>query len=595
MKKVPEGKDSLSGRTLAAFLALTFGLTWGGSALLVLFYDQITALTGEVGSSNPLIILMIYAPGIAGTLLIQRHFGQAGLKSFLRRLTLWRAGSAWWLFLIVGIPAVVYTGAAIKGSIGDPLPFSSWSPALSALALALFLGPIEEFGWRGLALPLLQRRFAPLWAGLILGVIWAVWHIPALIFNGMPQSSWSIAPFMLGIVAISVILTQLFNTSRGSLLIAVFYHFQMMNPLWPDAQPWDNLLWIAIAVVFVAVNWRKMLDRSSGVTSVLMPEDSPAPAAKGRLEKVARAALVIAAIGAAVVLARLGMAHAEAARPLDVDVALLEEMGSTRSLTILPLYEEAAIGVAYESGHGVSYLVQTDEQTILMDLGNNPEGAETAPLVKNFVQMNTAADMPEVLFISHTHPDHLGGLTWRPESFELEDGRSLLDVEAIYTPEKVAFAGDTARVSVEPEVIGPGVATLGRMPFVQPFPFWLWAPLAYEQALVVHVEGKGLLLISGCGHPTLEKMVARAEALTELPVAGVVGGLHYEAVSEEQLAAHVAFLAGRDPQLVALSPHDDGPEAIEAFQQAFPAAYRHIRVGESLHFGAVVAVDASLK
>ena len=290
MKRVIEEKDRLSGRTLAAFLALTFGLTWGGSALLVLFYEQITALTGEVGPSNPLIIVMIYAPGIAGIVLILRYFGLAGLKSFLRRLTLWRASRAWWLFLIIGIPAVVYTGAAIKGS-SDFFPFSSWTEALPALALALFLGPIEEFGWRGLALPLLQRRFAPLWAGLILGIIWAVWHIPALIFNGMPQSTWDIAPFMLGIVAIAVILTQLFNSSRGSLLIAVLYHFQMMNPLWPDAQPWDNFLWIAIAVVFVALNWRKMLDRSSAVTRVLMPEVSAATEVTGGLDATPSAAL----------------------------------------------------------------------------------------------------------------------------------------------------------------------------------------------------------------------------------------------------------------------------------------------------------------
>lgn len=155
----------------------------------------------------------------------------------------------------------------------DPFPFSPWSQVLPALALALFLGPIEEFGWRGLALPLLQRRFAPFWAGLILGVIWAVWHIPSFLMSGMPQSTWSIGPYFLGIVAISVILTPFFNAARGSLLVAVLYHFQMMNPIFPDAQPWDNLLWIGVAVIVVWLNRRTMFQRGAGVTGVLMPED----------------------------------------------------------------------------------------------------------------------------------------------------------------------------------------------------------------------------------------------------------------------------------------------------------------------------------
>jgi membrane protease YdiL (CAAX protease family) len=55
------------------------------------------------------------------------------------------------------------------------------------MAVALFIGPIEEFGWRGVALPLLQRKFAPFWAGLILGGIWGAWHIPAFLMSGTPQ------------------------------------------------------------------------------------------------------------------------------------------------------------------------------------------------------------------------------------------------------------------------------------------------------------------------------------------------------------------------------------------------------------------------
>ena len=85
---------------------------------------QIAAIFGEISLSNPLVILAVYSPGFAGVFLVWRHYGLEGLGSFFKRLTLWRAPVGWWLFLILGIPAVVYTGAAIKGSLSDPFPFS---------------------------------------------------------------------------------------------------------------------------------------------------------------------------------------------------------------------------------------------------------------------------------------------------------------------------------------------------------------------------------------------------------------------------------------------------------------------------------------
>jgi membrane protease YdiL (CAAX protease family) len=268
--------NPMTGRTLIPFLVLSFGLTWGIAAILILFYDQVVAIFGEITMSNPLYILAVYAPGIAGVFLVGRHYGRAGLGSFFKRLTLWRAPVKWWLFLIVGIPAVVYTGAAIKGTIGEPFPFSSWTAVLPALVLALFLGPIEEFGWRGVAQPILQRRFAPFWAGLIIGIICAAWHLPAFLMSGSPISSWSFFPYIGGIIAIYIILTPFFNVAKGSLLIAYLYHFQMMNPIFPDAQPYDFIIWMMVAVVVVLLNRRKMFRKGEGVTEVLMPGEEDA-------------------------------------------------------------------------------------------------------------------------------------------------------------------------------------------------------------------------------------------------------------------------------------------------------------------------------
>jgi len=149
----------MSLRTLRPFLALTFGLSWGVIALAILFTDQMEAIFGEMGYTNPLFILAVYAPGISGVFLVWHHRGLHGVRGFLRRLVSWRMAPLWWVVLLVGMPAVFDAGAALKGTLSDPFPFSPWYGVVPASAIALFIGPIEEPGWRGVALPLLQRRF----------------------------------------------------------------------------------------------------------------------------------------------------------------------------------------------------------------------------------------------------------------------------------------------------------------------------------------------------------------------------------------------------------------------------------------------------
>ncbi len=175
------------------------------------------------------------------------------------------ARRGWYGFLILGIPLIYVLGSAAKGNLlTGGFPSFTAGQLLAAMAFMLILGPVEEFGWRGLALPLLQRRLAPIWAGLILGLIWGVWHLPAFFLSGTPQSAWGFTPFLIGSVAVSVILTPLFNASRGSILLAALYHFQLNNPLWPDAQPYDTVFFVAAAVIVVWLNRESDVQRVGG-------------------------------------------------------------------------------------------------------------------------------------------------------------------------------------------------------------------------------------------------------------------------------------------------------------------------------------------
>lgn len=258
--------------SLRTFFLATFAFSWVLGALMVVFVDQVEAVFGPISYTNPVFVLVVWGPGLVGLALVARSHGMTGVRRLLARLALWRMSRTWWLVLLLGMPAVFYAGAALKGTLDEGFPFSPWYGVLPALLPALLIGPVEELGWRGVALPVLQRRLAPLWAALVVGVVAAVWHTPAFLMSGTKQSAWSFGPFFLGVVAISVILTAMFNAARGSLLVAVLFHAQMNGPAWPDAQPWDMYGFVVVAVLVVLLNRRSMLTRGSGSTEVLLDE-----------------------------------------------------------------------------------------------------------------------------------------------------------------------------------------------------------------------------------------------------------------------------------------------------------------------------------
>jgi len=258
-------------RALLPFFLITFGLAWGLFAVLVGLPGPVTRIFGPVSAHNPLFILSVYAPAISALILVGLAAGTAGLAAYLRRLLIWRLPAAWLGFILFVIPAVYFTGATFNGTLSAfTLPGSFGTYAATALFM-LILGPVEEIGWRGFALPLLQRLMAPLWAGILLGLIWGLWHLPAFFASGTPQSNWDFLPFLAGSVAVSVILVPIFNAARGSILWAALYHFQLNNPLWPDAQPWDMYLFVALALVVVWLNRSTMMARAGAVTEVFAP------------------------------------------------------------------------------------------------------------------------------------------------------------------------------------------------------------------------------------------------------------------------------------------------------------------------------------
>jgi len=98
----------------------------------------------------------------------------------------------------------------------------------------------------------------------------ALWPgMPAFLLSGTQQSAWSFTPFFVGCIALSVIVTALFNASRGSILLSALFHFQLMNPIWPDAQPYDTYIFVAVAALVLWFSRKTMFTRKGAVTEVI--------------------------------------------------------------------------------------------------------------------------------------------------------------------------------------------------------------------------------------------------------------------------------------------------------------------------------------
>ena len=94
--------------------------------------------------------------------------------------------------------------------------------------------------------------------------------------GGSPQSDWSFPAFLIGATAVGVVLTPLFNASRGSLLLPILYHWQLINPVFPDAQPHDSLMFVAAAAVVTWIHRDTMFRKGDHTVTEVIPMTPPA-------------------------------------------------------------------------------------------------------------------------------------------------------------------------------------------------------------------------------------------------------------------------------------------------------------------------------
>ena len=178
-----------------------------------------------------------FGPPVAALLVTGLVDGRAGLRTFLRRWLLWRVGVRWYVLALVGLPGLGLVVGLVSQDWSDRFAGTGPSVLVTYLATLSFLlvlgGGQEEPGWRGFALPRMQERMGPLAASVVLGVLWGLWHVPVFVlvpgYNSAGDGVVSIAVSILvftavGAVGQSLLLTWLFNNTRGSVLLAVLAH-----------------------------------------------------------------------------------------------------------------------------------------------------------------------------------------------------------------------------------------------------------------------------------------------------------------------------------------------------------------------------------
>ncbi len=284
----------------------------------------------------------------------------------------------------------------------------------------------------------------------------------------------------------------------------------------------------------------------------------------------------------------------------------IKNLGSTKTLEILPLIDWHSNRDDLKVELGVSYLIKTDEESILFDVGLNSVQRDPSPLLINMKQLGISLEDFNIIVISHNHGDHVGGGKWvKNKTFSLTANQIDLGDKKVYTPIPMSYPGLIPICSEKPMILAKGVATIGTISNS----LFLFG-LEKEQALAINVEGKGLVIVVGCGHQTLPKIIERTEVLFDEPIYGLIGGLHYPVnggpieimgwfphkmlgtgklpwnpITMEELQENIEFLKKRNPKIVALSAHDSSEVSIKAFNDAFPEASKDINVGERIIIG----------
>jgi membrane protease YdiL (CAAX protease family) len=248
---------------LLTFFVVTYLVTWGSWLA--------ASSTPAAGPRGLLFFLGIFAPGFVALWLTGRATGRTGVAALLRRLIDWQVPALWYVFAASYIAVVKLTVALVHRAATGAWPrFGEmpWYLMLAATVGSTLVGGQagEEIGWRGYALPRLAARFGLGGGSVLLGVLWASWHLPLFFVPEAPTFGQSFPLYLLQVTALSVAMAWLYANTRGSLLPVMLMHAAVNNTKdivpsgEPDAtNPWamshSLVAWLTVAMLSLCAGY----------------------------------------------------------------------------------------------------------------------------------------------------------------------------------------------------------------------------------------------------------------------------------------------------------------------------------------------------
>jgi pimeloyl-ACP methyl ester carboxylesterase/membrane protease YdiL (CAAX protease family) len=242
---------------LLAYYVLTFALSWGGFVLLVGPSSLVNTNWQAEGEFLSAVIVMLAGPSIAGLLLTGLVDGRAGYLDLFLRLRTWRVGIRWYALATLPAP-IVLAGVLFTLSMTSPLLIAHNKAAVVFAGLGAAVTTIlEEIGWTGFAVPRLRRRHGVPMTGLIVGVLWGLWHFLQQVFvsgtyaGGIPLLAFlmlSVFAAVANLTAYRVLMVWVYDRT-GSLPVTTLMHGMLTA---------SSIFWftpIATGALFLAYVW----------------------------------------------------------------------------------------------------------------------------------------------------------------------------------------------------------------------------------------------------------------------------------------------------------------------------------------------------
>jgi hypothetical protein len=271
--------DFIKRHPVASYFATVLLISWSGVALVVAlgpgrFPVTMTEFEPYIWSWG---LALVAGPTSAGLLLTRLTGGRGAVRRLLSRLTKLRLAARWYAVALLAAPvtmlAVLLPLSLVSEDFLPAIVTTDERGALLAMGIGagLFAGVFEELGWTGFAVPELRKRYGILATALLLGVVWALWHIPAYaVENGTPSGTLSLRVFLpnvlffLGVLTVFRVVLVWFYDRTESLPLTMIMHASLSATapfiLAPDVTgarlagfylAWAALLWIVVAAVAV--------------------------------------------------------------------------------------------------------------------------------------------------------------------------------------------------------------------------------------------------------------------------------------------------------------------------------------------------------